>query len=126
MAKHPDAPVKPAPLQPASTMPAPVPAGAVPNIQRYDDGKSPRDIGLSDANCDALIGAGLSTVGSIRRVRDVDLKAIDGVNRGDVREKVPFQCRPDEKVLVPADDDHPGEWVEGSDSENRARENRVR
>lgn len=116
----PDTPVKPPPVQVATTSPAPVPLGAVPNIQRYDDGKSPRDIGLSDANSDALIGAGLGSVGRIRRVRDVDLKAIDGVNRGNVREKVPFGCLAHETVLVPVED-KPGEWVDGPDRENRAR-----
>jgi hypothetical protein len=110
---------KPVPLPAASTTPSPVPPGAEPNIQRYDDGKSPRDIGLNDANADALNGAGLGTVGSIRRVRDVDLVAIDGVDRAMVREKVPFQVRKDELVLVP-DEERPGEWVNGEGRENKS------
>lgn len=97
----------------------PVPDGVQPRINKYDDGKNVSDVGLSDAIVESLTGDGIVNVGRLRRVRDIDLDA-DSVSLGLIREKVPFEVRPGEKVLVPVED-RPGEWEETDSRENRSK-----
>lgn len=94
-------------VQKPELQPAPVPDGVIPTLQRYDDGKSLRDIGLSDLIVDTCSTSGIVNVGQLRRVRNDDLE-LDRMSLLDARQKVPFEVRPGEKVLVPVREESDG------------------
>lgn len=102
----------------------PVPKVEQMSIQTFEDGKSVSDIGLSSRVSGTLASAGITTVGALRRIRDMDLRMlseIDGADLQTIRERAPFECRLDEKVLVPVEGSDPAQWTETDDRGNRTR-----